>query len=312
MKLFIKNSVKFVLPIILLLVILEIIVGTIPNSYSYKYNYVRKNGKKIQAIAIGHSQLYDGFKPESFYLPSFNLCNSGQGYLDNFYLLGELLSYMPNLKMVIMPIGYINVGKTEDSIEDMELTDRSCYYHKYMKIDYDGHVPLKYLFECFDPFRSVKKIFSYYVFHSDIVGCDSMGRRSTHYLKNRKHVLGYENLFKLYTCKEHNRVEMCIKEESYLEKTFDMLMKKKIQVVLVSPPYYWNCGYGIVNKEQKMFAKNRITELRKRYHFQYIDLESDTTFTYDDFFDETHLSELGAEKFTHMLSKKAKSNQYVN
>lgn len=307
MKLFIKNSILFVLPIILLLVVLEIIVGSIPNSYSYKYNYVRKNGEKIQAIAIGHSQLYDGFKSESFYLPSFNLCNSGQGYLDNFYLLGELLPYMPNLKMVIMPIGYINVGKTKDNIEDIELTDRSCYYHKYMNIDYDGHVPLKYLFECFDPFRSAKKIVSYYVLHSDIVGCDSMGRRSTHYLKNRKHALGENNLFELYTCKEYDSDKMCLKEESYLVKTFDKLMKKKIQVVLVSPPYYWNCGFGIANKEQKMFAKNRITELRKKYPIQYIDLESDTTFTYDDFFDETHLSELGAEKFTQLLSKKVKS-----
>ena len=62
--------------------VIELITAQIPNSYSYKYNYIKTNGNKIQALAIGHSQLYDGFKPESFYLPSFNLCNSSQSYVD--------------------------------------------------------------------------------------------------------------------------------------------------------------------------------------------------------------------------------------
>ena len=83
MKKFLKNCSLFVLPIALSLIVIELITTQIPNSYSYKYNYIKTNGNKIQALAIGHSQLYDGFKPESFYLPSFNLCNSSQSYVDN-------------------------------------------------------------------------------------------------------------------------------------------------------------------------------------------------------------------------------------
>ena len=86
MKRFLKYCGLFFLPIALSLLAIELITAQIPNSYSYKYNYVKKNGDKIQALAIGHSQLYDGFKPESFFLPSFNLCNSAQSYVDAYRL----------------------------------------------------------------------------------------------------------------------------------------------------------------------------------------------------------------------------------
>lgn len=296
---FLKYCIFFISPIVLFLITIEIIVGNIPNSYSYKYNYVKTNGDKIQALAIGHSQLYDGFRPESFYLPSFNLCNSAQSYIDNYYLFRKLLPYMPNLKVVIMPIGYMDVGIIGN---DNSLTDRSCYYHKYMDIDYDNNIPLKYRFECFDPQKAWNKIYSYYFLHSDIVGCDSMGRRNTHYLNDRKQELGYDGLIEYYTRNENDRRKLCVENEYYLMQTCKLLTGKNISIVLVSPPYYWNCGFKNVNMEQKKFIKEYMVELCKKYPVHYLDLESDITFMYEDFFNETHLSEIGAEKFTRKLN----------
>ena len=79
----------FVIPVIVFLIVLEAVTWYIPNSYSYKYNYLKQHGKDLEAIAIGHSQLYDGFKPESFAYTSFNLSNSAQTYVDNYYLLKD-------------------------------------------------------------------------------------------------------------------------------------------------------------------------------------------------------------------------------
>ena len=104
MKKFFKYTVLFLLPVVLLLIALEVAVHTIPNSYSYKYKYVKTNGKNIKAVGIGHSQFYDDFKSDSFFLPAFNLSNSAQGYMEDYYLLRELLPYMPNLEMVLLPI----------------------------------------------------------------------------------------------------------------------------------------------------------------------------------------------------------------
>ena len=299
MKRFLTYCVLFILPIALLFIAMEIIVGNIPNSYSYKYHYVKTNGDKIQALVLGHSHLYDGFKPESFCLPAFNLCNSSQTYIDNYYLLLELLPYLPELKVVIMPIGYMDVGVAGTG---SKLTDRSCYYHKYMNLNYDGLLPIKYRLECFNPELAREKIYLYYFNHSDIVGCDSLGRRNTHNLSNREHELGYVEYIRQYTLNEHDSQKLCLVDEEYLIRTFNLLMENNISIVLVSPPYYWNHSSGIVNMEQKRFITDYMLDLCKKYPVHYLNLESDTSYEYDDFFDETHLSEIGAEKFTQRLN----------
>lgn len=300
MRKFLIYITLFILPIVMILIGLEQAVQTIPNSYSYKYNYIKHHGDKLQAVAIGHSQLYDGFMPEVFSVPSFNLCNSDQNYADDYYLLKELLPNMPNLKIVILPIGYMNVGDVKFG---NELTERSCYYHEYMGLDYEGHLPLGYRYECFMPYKAMIKVFSYYCFHDDIVGCDSLGRRTEHYLRHRKNKVGDERIIRGYTCSEHVAKKLYIKYENYLKRILNYLNARDITVVMVSPPYYWNSERQRVNKEQVLFLDKYMAGLSVDYPIKYLDLENDTTYSYDDFFDETHLSEKGAEKFTKAIDE---------
>ena len=93
MRKFLLYGLLFLIPIVLFLVSLEVMVHNIPNSYSYKYNYVKNRGDSIQAISMGHSQMYDGFMPEVFNLKAFNLCNSAQSYKEDYYILKECSSY---------------------------------------------------------------------------------------------------------------------------------------------------------------------------------------------------------------------------
>lgn len=294
MKKFLKYVVLFCTPLLLFFVVLEIVVGQIPNSYSFKYNYVKEKGKSIQAVAVGHSQLYDDFKPEYFYLPSFNLSNSNQTFRDSYFILKELLQYMPNLKVVIIPIGYFDVG---NDILDEGLTDRARYYHKYMNIDYDGQLPIKYMYESLNPRMAVNKLFQYYVQHVDMVGCDSLGTRNNHYLKNRTEPLGYKK-FDRYTVDGESG--FIIREKKYLISIITMLSECNVKIVLVSPPYYW--GEYEKNIAQESFVKQEIKDLCANNPVKYINMESDTSFLYDDFYDETHLNEVGGEKFTKKMN----------
>lgn len=299
MKKFFKYTLLFLIPVVLLLIALEVAVHTIPNSYSYKYNYVKTHGKDIKAVGIGHSQFYDDFKSDSFFLPAFNLSNSAQGYMEDYYLLRELLPYMPNLEMVLLPIGYMSVGREE------QFTQKSCYYHEYMNIDYDGQLPLEYRLECIFVRSSIKKILSYYVFHQDIVKCDSLGW-SPQYLKDRKHELGYERLIDIYTLDEG--APFFLAGEAYLMKIIDMLNDRNIQIVLVSPPLYWDC-YDRTNWEQKAWADNYIKNLcQKHPEIKYIDMEFDSTFLDEDYKDESHLCDTGAEKFMKKLNQALSGN----
>lgn len=299
MSKFLTFLALFLIPIFLFIGALEFLVHTIPNSYSYKYNYILKNGKHIQTLAMGHSQLYDGFKAESFKIPSFNLSNSAQSFKEDYYLLKDLIPRMTNLKCVILPIGYMNVIDTDVSNE--QWSERSIFYHEYMNLDYDNHLPLKYRFECLHPGRAFEKVTSYYIHHIDIIGCDSLGRRSTHNLINRLHDLGYDKVLYDYTLNTHNKSKMHIQVGIYLERIASLLKEKNIKLVLVSPPHFWAC-FKDINLEQKTFLQDYVNSLKRKYNFQYINLEDDIRFEDQDFYNETHLSEFGAEKFTRILN----------
>lgn len=297
MKKFLSKLFVFTLPILSYFVLLECIVKTIPNSYSYKYNYVINNGKEINAVAIGHSQLYDGFCPDSFFMKSFNLCNSAQSYQDDYYILKELLPYMPNLQLVIIPIGYMNVSTKTNS--DVVFNDRSIFYYEYMNVNYDGKLPLKYKYEICSPQRAISKVISYYLKKEDIIGCDSMGMRSTHHLKNRVNELGFGHLDLHYAKNIHSNFHLS--GEDYLLKIIEFVHKNNVKIILVSPPYYWKC-FSTINYAQKEYIEKYTNNLCAKYSIKYLNMENDTSFVNDDFFDETHLSELGAEKFTKKLN----------
>lgn len=292
MKKFLRYVALFIIPILSFLACLEILVHTIPNSYKYKYDYVRANGASIKAIAIGHSQFYDDFKSSSFYLPSFNLSNSAQGYMEDYYILEELLPSLPNLEMVILPIGYLNVGREE------KFTYRSCYYYEYMHINYDGQLPLEYHFECFNIRSSIKKVYSYYINHEDIVGCDSLGCRK-HELSQKKDDV-FSNVMASYTLNKGDN--MFFAGERYFRNIIRLLTKNDIRVVLVSPPYCWgSCEY--VNHEQKEWVKNYIRSVCEDFPMlAYLDLEDDKQFIKTDFNDASHLNAVGSEKFVKKLN----------
>lgn len=294
-RLFIYLS-SLLIPLLIVMIILEVVVTEIPNSYSYKYKYVKNHGNSIKVIAIGHSQIYDGFDPVVFGKGAFNLGNSSQEFIDDYYILKELLDDMPNLKVVIMPIGYSDVSLSSSKFD---ISERGSYYHEYMNIDYDGQLPLKYRYECINIPKSCKKIYDYYVLHEDIVGCDSLGRRNKYKLENRTWKLEDNKVIsKYYSLKDTSG--FVIRGEQFLKKIVDMLSDRHVRLVLVSTPYYHN-SLKELNIFQQGFADNSISSFSQKYKVLYLNYQYSEDFNENDFFDEAHLSERGARKFSKML-----------
>ena len=104
-----------------------------------------------------------------------------------------------------------------------------------------------------------------------------------------------------YTLNTHNKNEMFVWGEQYLMNIGSLLQLKHIKLVLVSPPHYWSC-FDDMNYEQKNFLQEKLMDYKHKFPFQYINMEDDERFVDEDFFDDAHLSELGAEKFTKMLN----------
>lgn len=172
---FIKKISLYFLPIALLAIGLEIYVESIPNSYTYKRQYMEQHAAQIQTLVLGSSYAYDGIDAEL--LPSaFNLANSSQCFEDDYRLLAKYLSMMDSLQTVILPLSY-------SSLQMVSSSNRRGYYTIYMDI-YPRWPISKYSFECFNLELMTKKIIKH-TLREDVVRCDSLGQRIGHTLESR-------------------------------------------------------------------------------------------------------------------------------
>lgn len=170
MQLFIKKILLFAIPLILGAIVLEYIAEHIPNSYTYKHQYMEQHAAHIQTLILGSSYAYDGLAPSE--LPAaFNLSNSSQTLEDDYRLLARYIPQMDSLQTVILGVGHGTLAmRTQDN--------RRLYYTLYMDI-YPRWPISKYSMEVFDMPLLTKKIIKYIV-SRDVTRCDSLGQRLGH------------------------------------------------------------------------------------------------------------------------------------
>ena len=170
MKKFLRDIGIFLLPLMVLAVMGEIVGESIPNSYTYKRDYMEQNGSHVRTLILGSSNAYDGLNP-SVLPDAFNLANSSQTLEDDYRLLERYIDDMDSLQTVIVGLGYHSLGAvTEDN--------RRTYYTIYMNL-YPRWPISKYSFEVFNLELLTKKIIKYAV-SRDVTRCDSLGQRVGH------------------------------------------------------------------------------------------------------------------------------------
>ena len=170
MKKFLRNIALYALPVLIVAVAMEWVAESIPNSYTYKRDYIEQQGGQIQTLILGSSNAYDGLNPSV--LPhAFNLANSSQTLEDDYRLLAKYIDSMDSLQTVIVGLGYHSLGATTED-------NRRTYYTIYMDL-YPRWPISKYSFEVCNPEMLVKKIIKYAV-SRDVTRCDSLGQRVGH------------------------------------------------------------------------------------------------------------------------------------
>lgn len=170
MKRFLRHLALFILPLLIIAVAMEIVAEAIPNSYTYKRDYMEQHGAQIETLILGSSNAYDGLNPSV--LPhTFNLSNSSQTLEDDYRLLAKYIDSMDSLHTVIVGLGYHSLGATTED-------NRRTYYTIYMDL-YPRWPIGKYSFEVCNPEMLIKKIIKYAV-SRDVTRCDSLGQRVGH------------------------------------------------------------------------------------------------------------------------------------
>lgn len=221
----------FILPLLIIAVVFEFVAESIPNSYTYKRDYMEQHGAQIQTLILGSSNAYDGLNPSV--LPNaFNLANSSQTLEDDYRLLAKYIDSMDSLQTVIVGLGYHSLGATTED-------NRRTYYTIYMDL-YPRWPISKYSFEVCNPEMLVKKIIKYAV-SRDVTRCDSLGQRVGHTLEAAQSGAEWWNK-DVQSLVDNDRMvsgkwSMVIEENTrYLKAIVDLCNTHNVKPVIVQMP----------------------------------------------------------------------------
>ena len=276
---------------------LEWVAESIPNSYTYKRNYMEQQGAEIQTLILGSSNAYDGLNPSV--LPNaFNLANSSQTLEDDYRLLAKYIDSMDSLSTVIVGLGYHSLGATTED-------NRRMYYTIYMDL-YPRWPLSKYSFEVCNPEMLIKKIIKYAV-SRDVTRCDSSGQRVGHTKEAAQ--IGAEWWNKgVDAMVENDRLELKVKSEElrvtiegntrYLKAIVELCNAHGVQPVIVQMP---------VKKEYKRLLTEEQVGLYEEV-LQSLDSSvvcidaSEWDIPEDGWYNATHLTKEASEPFTRQIS----------
>ena len=231
MKRFLQDIGLFTVVALLFLGALEWGAESIPNSYTYKRDYMEQHGSQIETLILGSSNAYDGLNPRV--LPNaFNLSNSSQTLEDDYRLLAKYIDSMDSLQTVIVGLDYHALGATSQA-------NRRTYYTIYMDL-YPRWPFNKYSFEVCNTEVLVKKIIKYAV-SRDVTRCDSLGQRVGHTLEAAESGAEWWNKDVL-SLVENDKLEigncrLAIEENMrYLSAIVDLCNAHGVQPVIVQMP----------------------------------------------------------------------------
>ena len=292
MKRFLRDIGLFSVVALLFFGALEWVAESIPNSYTYKRDYIEQHGSQIETLILGSSNAYDGLNPSV--LPNaFNLSNSSQTLEDDYRLLAKYIDSMDSLQIVIIGIGYAALGATTEA-------NRRTYYTIYMDL-YPRWPISKYSFEVCNPEMLVKKIIKYAV-SRDVTRCDSLGQRVGHTKEAvetgaewwNKDVLSLVENDKL----EIGNCRLAIEENTrYLKAIVDLCNSHGVKPVIVQMP--------VMEEYKKLLPEEQVSlmdeVLQSLDSFAICIDASDWEIPEDGWYNATHLTKEASEEFTRKI-----------
>jgi hypothetical protein len=291
-KKFLRHIALFLLPLLIIAVALEFVVESIPNSYTYKREYIEQHGAQIETLILGSSNAYDGINPSV--LPNaFNLANSSQTLEDDYRLLAKYIDSMDSLHTVILGLGYHSLGATTED-------NRRTYYTIYM--DLYPRCPIsKYSFEVCNPEMLIKKIIKYAV-SRDVTRCDSLGQRVGHTKEAAESGAEWWNKDML-SLVENDKLQIAdcrleIEENTrYLQAIVDLCNAHNVQPVIVLMP--------VKEEYKKLLPEEQVAlmdEVLRSLESSAICIDaSEWEIPADGWYNATHLTKEASEEFTRKI-----------
>lgn len=292
MKKFLRHIALFLQPLLIVAVALEFVAESIPNSYTYKRDYMEQHGAEIRTLILGSSNAYDGLNPSV--LPhAFNLANSSQTLEDDYRLLAKYIDSTDSLQTVIIGLGYHSLGATTED-------NRRTYYTIYMDL-YPRWPISKYSFEVCNPEMLVKKVIKYAV-SRDVTRCDSLGQRVGHTKQAAQSGAEWWNK-DVDALVENDKLDIInhkfeiSNNVSYLKAIVDLCNAHNVQPVVVLMP--------VMEEYKKLLPEEQVAlmdEVLRSLESSAICIDaSEWEIPEDGWYNATHLTKEASEEFTRRL-----------
>ena len=304
MKRFYWSVLLFVLPIAVFLGVTEYMVRQIPNEYKYKNDWMESHAEEVETLILGNSHTQTGINPDYMEGKSFNLSIAGQDYVYSHFLFFKWADRLKKLKTLIMPVSYFSFYKTPHG-DNSELI-QELYYRIYMRSPFFIH-NIAYNMESLYYKPLCGKIRG--SFNGESVKWKSNGWMPWYFADksdvwNADHV--NKALAKIYLA-DSMKYGNINRNYEFIAEIANYCRKRGIRLVLVTIPQtkeYNKC----LDSRQIMCTSNFVERLKREYGIKYYDYREDYSFEDADFYDQSHLSEFGAEKFTKLLMREIRRN----
>ena len=309
-KVFLYKVFVFILPLFIGVFGIELCARSIPNTFTYKRQWMEDHKDSIETLILGSSHMFSAIEP-SLLRNAFNLANSAQNLEIDSWLLSEYIEKCPNLKNVLVNIDNMNMFMLDYESSD-KIWNRAIYYNLYF--DYPKHgIFSRYHYEVSCPKLLCHKVEKYITskFRHELYGidCDSLGRGVCYGIERQKiRDLEEKSLMgigeKESTMPINTRITRMNTNSAYLNKMVEICKYSHIRLILVSPPYWWL--YNKYANREKIECVEDIAkklELNSNSYIEYGNFRDDVRICYDkDYFvDHHHLSDEGSRKFTTIL-----------
>jgi hypothetical protein len=297
MKKFLKIFIYFFIPIVIASACLEVYMRHIPNSYTYKDEWMKKNGNSVETLILGSSHAYYGINPEYLSSKAFNLANVSEDLERDKFVLYKYAEQEKNLKNVILVLSDDNLLSNMDiSVENW----RIAYYSMYM-----GYNKKPLALEITNA-RMADKLTAY-LRGEDMRGCNRLGFGTAYTKSNRITITSNiinETLKRHTVLNKEGAVDTTRLADNidFLDDIIHLCKQKSIKLIIIQPPVvkeYWE----LMNKKQlSIFYQTIRTEVAKNRNIEFHNYSCDTRLTLDDFYDCDHLTMDGARKFSEILN----------
>lgn len=296
MNQFIKKTLFFSLPVIVLIVLMELLLRNIPNDYSYKKNYLDQNSNQVETLFLGSSHSFYAVNPEFISSKSFNAAHIAQSLDYDLEILKKYSNETYKLQCIVVPIDYFSLyNRLETGVENWRIKNYNIYY---------GLNKSKDLVENSEILNgkwneNIKRLVKFFRKKKSDVSCNNLGWGTNNNSKNAKDLIETGKS----AAKRHHKKSISFFEENLklVHEIIAIAKEKNAKVLFYTCPAY-KTYTSQLNTEQLQTTINTIQSIQKaNSNVSYFNFLNDSSFKAQDFYDADHLNEKGAEKFSKKI-----------